>query len=253
MEATCKTYFKHDYLLWVLFFALMLMISCSEGSVPSKLETKASSSEYVFPALYLMGIDASGSYAYKDEAISVVEIVLSAALPGSLISIRIISEDSYLAKNGILTAKTPSFLRVDRPNPFKQNREKAAQLKAKQDKWKQELLNQVASGLHHSALKTDLPGFLLICSERIKDRKPKKAYIVILSDLESNVNKHSKFLQNDSLEGADILVALYDHKKPETKICWTQNFMNWGASRVCFLAPDETPLLLASLKRAWEE
>ena len=120
-------------LLWLLFVAALSSFSYSESAAPLIPASKSASSKSAVSALYLIGIDSSGSYAYKKEAASVAEVVLESALIDSFICARTISEDSYLSNNGLLTTQPPTIQGVDDSNPFMQNRASKAHVKKKRE------------------------------------------------------------------------------------------------------------------------
>ena len=204
-----------------------------------------SSTNTCTPALFLIATDGSLSYDFQQMARRNVEPIIREGCQGSVLSFWWISADSYLAQSNIVTT---SF---DEPPPacisdnvYDRSCDiKRAVYAKRREQWERNLISTIASAVNPNAQRTDIYGFLTVASEKIQQWKGEgPVYIVIFSDLDNNVYKYEKYLTRGALQGAHVIVAVFEHNTPKIRTAWTKHFQDWGVAEVTFIPPDESNL-----------
>jgi|GEM_PF-4150096 len=183
-----------------------------------------------------VGLDYTGSYSlFKtgvDDLLSVVENLV----PGTKICLRELSNDSYNTSNLIEVLTLPE-INESSANPFSRKGKIKAKLENDQINAVKSELSFIISKLRSKKYnRTDIDGFLLNCIENLK--KDEETVILIVSDLEQNMNKYSKYLKPKTLQGVKVFVLAFQNKDPKTRKTWSEKFEYLGAD-YSFLEPRD--------------
>jgi hypothetical protein len=182
-------------------------LACFAGACSSGSPSRPAEGSVPQPILVIVGIDGSRSYDFQSQAVKSIPGILDELPPGSRVVAWWISGDSYLPENSIITDTVPEapVLRAD--NPF-DKRARVARTRNQEDlaAWRKSVVDAVAGKRSPRAEFTDIHGFLLLASERLADWKG-VGRVVIFSDLQNNVDRHTRYLQEKMLRGAPVIVG----------------------------------------------
>jgi len=228
---------RYHFRLSSLFLICVILIFINSCSSEAGNTSALSISN---PPYSICGIDGSGSYNFHEASKEKIQTLINHLPPGSTISIRWITTDSYLPSNSILTETLPVVDTNQDINVFNK-KEKIMKIveRKRLDEARDELISQVNQTQRPKSDHTDIFGFLVVCAERLKVAIDRDFHIVICTDLENNVDKYRKFLNEKSLDGTMIHILAYEHTDPQSRIVWTDHFLSWGAKQVRYYAPDE--------------
>lgn len=229
---------KAKKLILPLFFLNILFLnSCAKES---SFKLKDAKLILLNPPVVQCGIDGSRSYNYFEASKDKFRKFIKTLPDETLFCMRWITHDSYLPSNAIVTLNLPSLKIESGINVFdKRQKIKYALQKREFLRVQEEILMKINRAQNPRSDYTDILGFLVLCSERIKQFNGREVYILISSDLKNNVNKYLQYLNKDSLKSAHIFILAYEHTNPEFRIVWTERFKNWGAKEIRYFAPDE--------------
>lgn len=225
---------KIAYLLTVFF--LVSVVFCNktgENSLQKKIPK---------PAVAFVGIDGSGSYDFFEKGKSQVKRLVKLTPPGTHLFIRLITSDSYLDKNSIVTKQVPMDLSNIAENPFDPKERVRRSIYQNQIKnAKHELLTRVLKTQYPNSRRTDLYGFILYVQEKIVEFKNNENEIcmIILSDLENNVNKYKEWLEKNSFTGINVYLCVYQQTTPANKRKWIKIFQELGVPAVKIYGADQ--------------
>jgi len=233
-EAKMKT---KDVIIPLLFLCIFSLYSCAKHSPQMSAEAETTCSN---PPFVYSGIDGSMSYNFLEASKDEFRNLINYLPPAASVCFRWITHDSYNPNNAILNQTLPAMELGEKFNPFdRREKIRKAIQRQKLDEAKKEILMKINRIQSPQSNYTDIYGFLVLCSERIKQINGREVYIIISSDLKNNVNKYLQYLNKDSLQSSHIFILAYEHTNPEYRIVWTERFKNWGAKDIRFFAPDE--------------
>ena len=151
---------KTFYLLTVLL-AVSLGFCSKDYENSLKKETKK-------PPVVFIGIDGSGSYNYFEKGKLQIKRIINFIPPGTDLFIRLITSDSYLDDNSIVTKSLPQDPKnsEENPNPFDIMEKAAKDRFIKRIKEvKDELSSRVSNKKYPESDHTDIYGFILYIQE----------------------------------------------------------------------------------------
>jgi hypothetical protein len=165
------------------------------------------------PVDLVVAIDGTRSYSYVEKAKQTILKVLAQLPPGSTVTVRWITEDSYSDANMALHETLPQEPQVS-GNPFDPKaRRGQAIFQVILAQKRQQLAAQVMALKSPGAGATDIHGLLMRLS-RHYCAMDSSAYVpkyVVMSDLEDNVNRD---LRNLSFQGVEFQVLDFEEERP---------------------------------------
>jgi len=221
-----KDFMKHT-LLTLLFIILATILPVSVYAQQS--------------LLVVFGIDESGSYDFRNKAISIAGRVISDLKPGDVLYIRRITDKSYDDSCAVFRLEIPEignppsnkFDRRAWHNWKKKNRGISA-LKAKAI----DVLTKLGPV---KAPMTDIWGFIAAAADRIHTEQEQdyRSVVVICSDMKDNCHRKTTL----DLNGAQMLIAGFESgkdpaKSQKIKSDWDKVLKGYNAASVNFLPPD---------------
>lgn len=191
--------------------------------------------------LVVFGIDETGSYDFRNKAISIAGRVISDLKPGDIFYVRRITDKSYDDSSAIFRLEIPEIgnppsNKFDRRawyNWKKKNRGISA-LKAK-------AIDVLSKLGQVKAPMTDIWGFIAAAADRIHTEQDQdyRPVVVICSDMKDNCRRKTKL----DLNGAKMLIAGFESGKDPSqsqkiKSNWDKSLKECNTSSVNFLPPD---------------
>ena len=191
--------------------------------------------------MVVFGIDESGSYDFRNKAISIAGRVISDLKPGDVFYVRRITDKSYDDSSAIFRLEIPEIgnppdNKFDRKawyNWKKKNRGISA-LKAK-------AIHVLSKLGPVKAPMTDIWGFIAAAADRIHTEQDQgyRPMVVICSDMKDNCRRKTKL----DLNGAQMLIAGFESgkdpaKSQKMKSDWDKALKGCNAASVNFLPPD---------------
>jgi len=225
---------KTFYLLTV--FLLVSLSFCNKDN------DKSMKKELPKPSVVFIGIDGSGSYDFFEKGKAQVKRLIGFTSPGTYVFIRLITSDSYLDNNFVVTKQVPMDLSNTEENPFDpKEKVKKRIYQEKIQKAKNELLTRVSNTQYPSSPRTDIYGFLLYVQEKLVEIKNNgnDIYMIILSDLENNVNNYKEWLEKNSFTGTKVYLCVYEQTTPANRRKWMELFKELGAASVKIYGVDQ--------------
>lgn len=223
--------------VYLLSVSLMVFMNFCNENQNSSLKK-----EIPKPPVVFIGIDGSGSYDFFDKGKAQVKRLIGFTPPGTHVFIRLITSDSYLDNNFIVTKQVPMDLSNTEENPF-DPREKLKKriYQEKIKKIKNELLTRVLETQYPRSPFTDIYGFILYVQDKVVESKSNgnEIYMIILSDLENNVDKYRNWLEKNSFTGAKVYLCVYQQTTPANRCKWMEIFKELGAAPVKIYGVDQ--------------
>lgn len=193
------------------------------------------------PRAIVFGLDETGSYAFREKALSIAREVIAGMQPGDVFYFRRITEASYQDNCAVFRLELPAIGEppTNRFNP-KAQRQWQREVNRVRDLKRRavEALGQVQS---LKAKMTDIWGFMAAAADRLAFEAPmgRLPMVVVTSDMKDNV----RFQSNLDLAGAEVLIAGYEVDKDPNKTLkfkesWSKALMGCNAATVTFLPPD---------------
>ncbi len=189
----------------------------------------------------IFGLDETGSYSFRERAVSIAKSVIRDLKPGDIFYLRRITEKSYIDSCAVFRLELPKIGNPPK-NKFDKNSRKNWNRKLK----KIMLLKSRAASLLAKlqpvkSRKTDIWGFLAAAADRIQVeiKQGSKPVIIITSDMQDNCNRT---IQVD-LKGAEVVIAGFEstadpRKTQSIRSNWEKVLKRCNASVVTFLPPD---------------
>lgn len=220
-----------------LFFTILILATLASALAKVPQESVSKVAPVVFVA-----IDGSGSYDFFDKCKDKLRALIDALPPGSELFLRLITADSYLDTNIILTSALPVNKEAS-DNPFDAKvKLRTALFRNEIRKVKEQIMNTLFKMNYPQSSRTDIFGFLIYVQEKFRERYQKchrRTEIFLFTDLLNNVETYRKWLEDGALSGTKIYVCGFKQSVPEIKRTWAKIFSQLGVNDVMYWGIDE--------------
>ncbi len=200
----------------------------------------------------IYGIDETGSYAFRAQAISIAAEIIRLLEPGDIFYVRRITEKSYDDRCAIFRLEIPRVMEQVSNRFNKRARLRRRRMLRRVEQVKARAIKVLAGVKPVKAPKTDIWGFLAAAADRIAYdcRQPgTEVKIVIASDMRDNCHLDPKI----DFRGAEVIIAGFESgddpvKARKIKLGWQEKLQKKQAGAVSFLPPDCKPFLHVALR-----
>jgi len=189
----------------------------------------------------VFGIDETGSYSFRNKAISIANRIISDLQPGDIFYARRITEKSYIDSCTIFRLEIPEI-----GTPPKNKFDKRARYSWNKKLRKMSLLKTRAVNILTKlrpvkAPKTDIWGFIAAAADRIHAEygSDSRLVVIITSDMKDNCHRETTL----DLKGAEVMIAGFESgenpkRAQKIKADWIKSLKRCNASSIKFLPPD---------------
>ena len=191
--------------------------------------------------IVIFGLDETGSYSFREKAVSIGNSVVSTMEPGEVFYARRITANSYNDDCALFRLEIP---RIGDPpaNTFDKKARYLWSRKVQSVKTMKTNAMRFMAGLKPvQAKKTDIWGFIAAAADRIavEKRSGARSVVIITSDMKDNCRREVKV----DLMGAEVLIAGFEsgndpQQAQKIRSRWIEALQACNASKVTFLPPD---------------